>query len=103
MQTAGDLVGVALVVQLQQAVEDLALRRRADCVAGLAAYRVETVGEAADRLNPVFPAVGPDGGLVDGAVDAAELDDVLVGAGGVEDEVVGLGEAESRASMRSRR
>src|SRR5699024_9390987 len=58
VQTLGDLFGVTLVVQLQEAVEDLALRGRAYGVPGLAAHLVEPVVEPADLLDPVLPAVG---------------------------------------------
>ena len=84
------LLGVALVVELEEAVEDLALGVGADRVAEVAAGGVEAVVEAVEE---VVPAVGRDRGAVDGLVDAAELGDVLVGDGGVEDEVVGLREA----------
>src|SRR5699024_4777899 len=92
VQTLGDLFGVTLVVQLQEAVDDLALRGRAYGVPGLAAHLVEPVVEPAVLLDPVLPAVGADGGLVDVAVNGAELDDVGVVVGRVEDQVVGLGE-----------
>jgi len=51
---------------------------------------VKTVVE---HVEQVVPAVRPDGRLVDRPVDRAELDDVGVDTGRVEDEIVGLRQA----------
>jgi hypothetical protein len=59
VQSLGHFLRVALVVELEEAVEDLALRPRADRVAQVAAGGVKAVVEAVEE---VVPAVGADGG-----------------------------------------
>jgi hypothetical protein len=52
VQALGHLLGITLVVELEEAVEDLALRDGADRVAEVAPGGVEAVVEAVDEVVP---------------------------------------------------
>ena len=83
-----DLLGVPLVVELQQAGEDFAAGRLADREPGALLGLVEAVAEV-----EVVPAVGGGDGFVHLDVEVAELLDVGGGFVGVVEAIVGLGQA----------
>ncbi|WP_404816560.1 hypothetical protein [Streptomyces thermolineatus] len=101
MQAEEDLVGVRLVVQLAETVDDLGAGEQANGVAGALVSLVEAVIERerlmrrvggrrrAGGVQQIVPAVGGDRRAVDLLMDTAEFDDVVVLAGGIVDEVVG--------------
>lgn len=63
LQVMGYFLGVALVIQFRQTIQNLPLCAEADGVAGLPADLVEAVIKAADLLNPILPPVRTDSGL----------------------------------------
>src|SRR5213082_737637 len=93
VQSLRDLLGVSLMIQLKKAVQNLPLSGRADRVPNLPAYLVETVIQATDRRDPVFPPVRANRCPIDLTVDSAKLLDVRIRAGPVEDKVVGRSQA----------
>ena len=88
VEALGDLLGVPLVVELQEAGEDFPAGRLADREAGALLGLVEAVAEV-----EVGPAVGGGDGLVHLDVEVTELLDVGGGFVGVVEAVVGLGQA----------
>ena len=85
MQPRRHLLGVALVVELQQPVEDLCPRGGPERVAPALRGVVEAVVE-----DDVAPPVGFRNGVVELDVQAAQLDDPRALLGWVVDPVVGL-------------
>ena len=88
MEALRDLLGVPLVVELQEAGEDFTAGRFADREADALLGLVEAVAEV-----EVGPAVGGGDGLVHLDVEVTELLDVGGGFVGVVEAVVGLGQA----------
>ena len=88
MEALLDLLGVPLVVELQEAGEDFSAGRLADREPDALLGLVEAVAEV-----EVVPAVGGGDGLVHLDVEVTELLDVGGGFVGVVEAVVGLGQA----------
>ena len=88
MEALIDLLGVPLVVELQEAGEDFPAGRLADREPGALLGLVEAVAEV-----EVVPAVGGGDGLVHLDVEVTELLDVGGGFVGVVEAVVGLGQS----------
>ena len=86
MQPLLDLLGVALVVELQEAAEDFAAGGFADREADALLGFVEAVAEV-----EIVPAVGGGNGLVHLDVQFPELVDIRGGFVGVVEAVVSLG------------
>lgn len=92
MQPGYDLLGVALVVEAEQAVEDFAAGGFAEGVAEALFGVVEAVAEV-EGTGGAVPAVGGGDGLVHLDVEGAQFGDVGAGLGRVVEAVVGLGQA----------
>ena len=88
MEPLGNLLGVPLVVELQEPGEDFTASRFADREPGALLGLVEAVAEV-----EVGPAVGGSDGVVHLDVEVTELLDVGRGLFGIVEAVVGLGQA----------
>src|SRR5690606_20438928 len=91
VQALSNLFGIALMVQLEQAVQDFALSCWTDGIAKLfPANFVESVVESPHCLETILPSVSADNSLVDSLVNATQFFDVVIGAVGIENQVVSL-------------